>query len=234
MGQTAVCGKYHGSVKEGYRPLLEEDDIQGFHDGLVANPILKNRFENVPKASILSMANKILEILRLSAREKTITPFLQSFDPHVLMNIKEAEIDTLFKLFLQECRVEGEIFWDQYENILRRIKKLILSHMAKGGYNGLKFYTEVKRNPILSDRFKTVSPIVTFQMMSDFSNIIRNPDPEEKIGALADSHALLSISEEEFDEFIKIMLMYSTDVDFAARVAPTVTLIKKVMLENQK
>jgi len=231
MGQTPVCGKI-GSIHEN-RPLLNEDDIRGFHDGLITNPIFKNRFRNTPRAKILSMANKLLEILHFSAREKLIVPFLHNYGLHVLMNISEAEIDALFMLFLQECRIERDIFWDQYKNILRRIKKLIMNHMAKAGYNRLKFYSEVKRNPILSERFKTVSPLVTFQMTTEFANILTNPEPEEMIYALAGSHAPFGISEEEFDEFIKIFLeTYSTDVDFAAKVGPTITLIKKVMLQK--
>jgi len=235
MGQTFVCGENRGSVKEDDRPLFQEYEIRGFQEGLIANPIFNNRFRNIPTARILLIANQVLEILRLSVKQESIAPFDKVLDLHVLMNIREKEMDAFIDLFLRECRIEGEIFWDQYENILKRMKKRLMgNHIAIGGCNRVKFYTQVKNNPILSGRFKSTSSLTILQMTSDLASIFANPEPEEMIKGFADSHMNHDISEEEFDEFIQVFLeTCGEDVEFGERgqikVGQTITKIRNAL-----
>jgi len=85
---------------------LVTNDILKFHVAILSDPVLINRFQEVKQSVILFIANKLLDLLRVSwdeGLEDLIEPFLQQ---RVLEKVKEAEVDALFTHFLMECDLE--------------------------------------------------------------------------------------------------------------------------------
>jgi len=80
---------------------LVTNDILNFHMAILSDPVLIHRFKEVRQSVILSIANKMLDLLRLSwneGLEELIEPFFQQ---RVLDRVKEAEVDALFTHFLK-------------------------------------------------------------------------------------------------------------------------------------
>jgi len=86
---------------------LVTNDILNFHKAILSDPVLIHRFKKVKQSVILIIANKILDLLRISwseGLEWLIEPFFQQ---RVLDKVKETEVDALFTHFLKECDLEG-------------------------------------------------------------------------------------------------------------------------------
>jgi len=83
------------------------NEILNFHEAILSDPILIHRFKKVKQTVILTIANKMLDLLRVSwneGLEELLEPFFQQ---RVLAKVKEAEVDALFTHFLKECDLEG-------------------------------------------------------------------------------------------------------------------------------
>jgi len=86
---------------------LVTNDILTFHLAILSDPVLIHRFKEEKRSVILTIANKMLDLLRLSwndGLEELIEPF---FHQRVLDKVKEAEVDALFTHFLMECDLDG-------------------------------------------------------------------------------------------------------------------------------
>jgi len=96
-----------GTIKHKRAKYLVTSDILNFHEAILADPVLIHRFMKVREPVILSMANQMLDFLRLQwneGLENLIPPFLEQ---RVLDRVKETEVDALFTHFLKESNLEG-------------------------------------------------------------------------------------------------------------------------------
>jgi len=143
---------------------LETKDILNFHMAILSDPVLTHRFKEVKQSVILSIANKMLDLLRLSWKEgleELIEPFFQQ---QVLDRVKEAEVDALFTHFLKECDLEGYNTSGDYWMCVDKLKK-DKENYRDGAYTTKKFFEEVKKNTILKKRFSNSSPAAILKML---------------------------------------------------------------------
>lgn len=184
-----------------YEPILQQNDIKGFYDGLISNRVFKDRFKNVPLLKILSMANEVLFFLRNVKKEGIVNSFREIFAMHALMYISEAEIDAFFELFIEHCHKKREDCWDSFEPGIALIKNLILD---KEKLKLLRFYEEIKRNPILHNKFRTISPRCLCKMMDEIFRVLERRIPKGEMEHIWDIHRMMDINVEEYDEFIDL------------------------------
>jgi len=127
-------------------------DILDFHGAILSDPVLTPRFKEVQQSVILTIANKMLDLLRVSwneGLEELIEPFFQQ---RVLYKVKEVEVDALFTHFLKECDLEGYNMAGDYWICLDKLweEKSGSQHC---GLTTIKFFKEAKKNAILKNRF---------------------------------------------------------------------------------
>jgi len=163
MGLQLTCSKLEVKPSSNEPPLLQ-DDVKGFYDDLVSNPVFNGRFESVPLLRILSMANEVLFFFRNARNEEVVESFKEIFDMHALMCLSEAEIDTFFELFIEHFHMKSEDCWFSFEFILDYIKNMLFDREKA---RLLIFYKEIKRNPILHSKFKKTSPYSLKKMIDD-------------------------------------------------------------------
>jgi len=139
-------------------PKLKVADIQGFYKELKTNPVFNGRFETVPLSRILLMANEILVFLSHVIRNgRSPRPWVEIFDLHSVMFITEAEIEALFRVFFQEFHVQCDEYLCETDWLIENIKNIMFSKRVHS-HKLMKFYLEIKRNPILRNTFRTTSP----------------------------------------------------------------------------
>jgi len=167
MGLQVSCMKVSEASLP--QPKLHPHDIEGFYDALMSNPVLNDRFKNVPLLKVLSMANEILVFLMNASKEQFVASFKEIFDLHALMYISEAEIDAFFELFIEHCHIQSEVFRDSFEPGITHIKNMILD---KEKLKLFRFYKEIKRNPILHKYFKSTSPYCLSKMTDEIFRLL--------------------------------------------------------------
>jgi len=156
--------------------------------------------------------------------------FEKIFILHVLMNITEAEMNIFFDIFLKTFRFEGDESSGKYEGILDDVKWMMLS-VRRRGTKYLQFYTEIKRNPILNQRFLYVSPFVFSRMIDEIIYIADTPLPEREFGVFADQHRKLKITAQEFDEFLRLFFENcSSDIDYFRAIGPKIEKIRGMIV----
>jgi len=102
---------------------LVMNDILNFHEAILSDPVLIHRFKKVKQCVILIIANRMLDLLRLSwneGLEELIEPFFQQ---GVFDKVTEAEVDALFTHFLEKCDLEGYNTAGDYWVFVGRLKK---------------------------------------------------------------------------------------------------------------
>jgi len=102
---------------------LVTNDIYNFHVAILADPVLIHRFKKVKQSVILTLANKMLDLLRLSWNEELLELIEPFFQKRVLGKVKEAEVDALFTHFLKECDLEGYDTAGDYWMCVDKLKK---------------------------------------------------------------------------------------------------------------
>merc|ERR1719204_5423 len=180
-----------------------------------------------PKPVILSIANKMLDLLRLrwnEGLEEVIEPF---FEQRVLDRVKEAEVDALFTHFLMKCDLQGYDVAGDYWKCVDRIKR----GYRDGSHTTLQFYEEVEKNSILKDRFLHSTPDMKLHMSKEIKKVISCEDPEAKYPKLLAQHRRMKITDEEFDEFIILFFrMCSPTPKYLSEVWYNVVKIKTAMM----
>jgi len=172
MGSQLSCSTV--SKLSSYQPVLQPNDIKGFYDGLISNRVFKDRFKNVPLLKILSMANEVLFFLRNARKDGFVKSFQEIFAMHALMYISEAEIDAFFELFIEHCHKKSEDSWNSFKPAIAHIKDMILDREK---LKLLRFYKEIKRNPILHNKFRTISPRCLCKMMDEIFRVLERRIP---------------------------------------------------------
>jgi len=167
MGLQLSCTKV--SDASFAQPKLHPNDIKGFYDALMLNPVFNDRFKNVPLLKVLSMANEALFFLINASKEQSVASFKEIFDLHALMYISEAEIDAFFELFIEHCHIQGEVCSFSLEPGITHIKNMILDREKLKLF---RFYKEIKRNPILHKYFKSTSPYCLSKMTDEIFRLL--------------------------------------------------------------
>jgi len=95
----------------------------------------------------------------------------------------------------------------------------------------MKFYVEIKRNPILRNTFRTTSPSSLSKMMGELFWILATAENENELRAVEDYHRNIFISELEYDEFVNLYFqIYCPDVNYRVQVGPKLYSIKEIMV----
>jgi len=234
MGQKAICGAKTLEASDEEMPHnLEEEQLHKFHEGLQAHPIFEGRFDNVPFDRIATMANKIYEILKYRATKDKLMRFEKVLILHTVMNITEGEIDAMFLMFFNQCRVDADKFWDGYEDHLAELKELLMEVRAtRKKYE--HFYTEVKRNPVLNRRFLYTSPHVFSKMVDEIIYVADALLPEREFSIVSEAHKKMNITAQEFDEYIRLFFeMCSPDINYHKAVGPKFEKIREMIVAEK-
>jgi len=157
MGHPISCGR---SKRKSLlsTPKLEEADIQGFYKELKTNPAFNGRFETVPLSRILLMANEILVFLAHVIRNgRSPRPWVEIFDLHSVMFITETEIEALFRVYFRAFHISCDEYLVETDWVIENVKDIMFRKRVHS-HKLMKFYVEIKRNPILRNTFRTTSP----------------------------------------------------------------------------
>ena len=206
------------------------DEVLKFHEAILSDPVLIHRFKEVKQSVILIIANTMLDLLRTSWNEGLEELILPFFQQQVLDKVKETEVDTLFTHFLNECDLEGYNTAGDYWICLDRLKKDQPGY-RNGGFTIEEFFKEVKKNFILKNRFLKSSPASILNISRQFMDVISCKEPNAKYSQLLEKHRNMKITNQEFDEFIRLFFrMCSPNAQFLSNVWYNVEKIKKAMI----
>jgi len=208
------------------------NEILNFHEAILSDPILIHRFKKVKQTVILTIANKMLDLLRVSwneGLEELLEPFFQQ---RVLAKVKEAEVDALFTHFLKECDLEGYDTAGDYWLCVDKLKRE-KTPFRDGVFTTIEFYDEVKKNAILKKRFINTSSASLLNMSRQIMGIFCCKDPQAKYHEVMKKHRRMKITHKEFDEFIILFFrLCAPDRQFLSNVWDNVLKIKKAMIRN--
>jgi len=177
------------------------------------------------------MANEILVFLDHVIRNgRSSRPKVELFDLHSVMFITETEIEALFRLYFREFHVSCDEYLVESDWVIENIKNIMFSKRAHS-HKLMKFYVEIKRNPILRNTFRTTSPSSLSKIMGELFWILATAEKENELRAVEDYHRNMVISELEYDEFVNLYLqIYCPDVNYRVTVGPKLFSIKEIMV----
>jgi len=230
MGKKLIMPSKNVTIQ---RPkYLVTKDIRNFHAAILSDPVLIHRFKEVKLSVILTIANKMLDLLRLSwneGLEELIEPFFQQ---RVLDKVKEAEVDALFTHFLKECDLEGYNIAGDYWICLDKLKDERSSY-RQGGLTTIQLFDEAKKNAILKNRFLNTKPASILKMSKLIIDVIESKHPKAKYSKLLEKHRNMKITNEEFDEFILLFFrMCAPNPQYLSNVWYNVVKIKRAMISG--
>jgi len=209
---------------------LVKNDILNFHEAILADPVLIHRFMKVKEPVILSLANKMLDLLGLSWNEGLQELIPLFFELRVLDRVKEAEVDALFTHFLKECNLEGYNVAGDYWLCVDRIKRNNAGY-RDGVHTTLEFFAETQKNSILKTRFLSVSRATILHMSKEIMKVINYEESEARLAIIFEKHRRMKITDEEFDEFIRLYFrMCAPTRKYLSTVWYNVLKIKKAMI----
>jgi len=230
MGQPISCG---GSKKKSLlsQPKLQEADIQGFYKELKTNAAFNGRFETVPLSRILLMANEILVFLtHVIKHRRCPSPWDEIFDLHSVMYITEAEIEALFRVFFREFHMRCDEYLGETQWVIENIKNIMFCRRVHS-HKLMKFYVEIKRNPILRNTFRSTSPSSLSKMMGELFWILATAEKENELRVVEDYHRNMIINDLEYDEFVNLYFqIYCPDVNYRVIAGPKLYSIKEIMV----
>jgi len=146
------------------------------------------------------------------------------------MFITETEIEALFRLYFREFHVQCDEYLVETDWVIENIKNIMFSKRAHS-HKLIKFYVEIKRNPILRNTFRTTSPSSLSKMMGELFWILATAEKENELRAVEDYHRNIVISELEYDEFVNVYFqIYCPDVDYRVAVGPKLFSRKEIMV----
>jgi len=148
------------------------------------------------------------------------------------MFLTETEIEALFRVYFREFHVSCDEYLIEKDWVIENIKKIMFGECVHS-HKLMKFYVEIKRNPIQRNTFRTTSPSFLSKMMGELFWILANAEKENKLRAVEDYHRNIVISE-LYDEFVNLYLqIYCPDVNYRVTVGRKLFSIKEIM-EGQK
>jgi len=146
------------------------------------------------------------------------------------MFITETEIDTLFRIYFREFNVPCNEYLCETGWLIENVKDIMFRKRVHSD-KLMKFYAEIKRNPILRNTFRTTSPSSLSKMMGELFWLLATAETENELRAVEDYHRNLIISELEYDEFVNLYFqIYCPDVNYRVIVGPKLFSIKEIMV----
>jgi len=210
---------------------LVTNEVLNFQLAILSDPVLIYRFKEVEQSVFLIIANKMLDLLRLSwnqGLEELLVPF---FRQRVLDKVKEAEVDALFTHFLKECDLEGYNISGDYWICMDKLSKDKPGN-RHGGFTIEEFYKEVKKNSMLKNRFLHSSPASILNISRQIMDVISCEEPNAKYSEILKKHRNMKITNEEFDEFLLLFFrMCAPNSQYLSDVWYNVVKIKEAMIE---
>jgi len=211
---------------------LITNDILNFHGAILSDPVLIHRFKEVQQSVILTIANRMLDLLRVSWKEgleELIEPFFQQ---RVLEKVKEAEVDALFTHFLKECDLEGYNTAGDWWMCIDKLNIQKAGHLH-GNSSTIEFFEEVKKNSLLKNRFSNSSPASILNISRQIMGVISCKEPKAEYPELMERHRNMKITNEEFDEFLLLFFgMCAPNPQYLSNVWFNVVKIKKAMIPS--
>jgi len=211
---------------------LSLSDVEGFLHKIHECPVLGHRFKNVPNSRILNMLNETLCVLREVVETGCIMAFEPFFNLHIVMHIKEEEIDAYFKYFMDECNIEGNEIDKEYWKCLNMVKKQLLNPQI---YNQStdKFSGELKEKLVLKEHFSVLASHTTGRIVPHIFKILESEDPENQFRDLIQKHRQQRITEEQFDELSREFLkVYIPNDDYNTyKLKDKLATLKKLMIK---
>jgi len=209
---------------------LVTNEVLNFQSAILSDPVLIHRFKGVEQCVFLIIANKMLDLLRLSWNEGLEELILPFFQQRVLHKVKEAEVDALFTHFLKECDLEGYNIAGDFWICVDKLKNE-KSACRQGGLTTIEFFDVAKKNAILKNRFLNTKPASLLKMSRLIMDVIECKQPKEKYPELLEKHRNMKITNDEFDEFILLFFrMCAPNPQYLSKVWYNVVKIKKAMI----
>jgi len=146
---------------------LSLTDVQGFLIKIHECPVLGQRFKNVPR--ILNMLNQTLYLLRENVTSGGLVALEPFLNLHILMHIKEEEIDAYFKYFMEECNIEGKEIDQDYWKCLNMVKNQLLN-LQIVNQSTKKFSGALKENLVSKEQFPVLSSHTTGRLVPQISD----------------------------------------------------------------
>jgi len=146
------------------------------------------------------------------------------------MFITEAEIEALFRLYFREFHISCNEYLVETDWVIENVKDIMFRKRAHS-HKLMKFYVEIKRNPILRNTFRTTSPSSLSKMMGELFWILATAEKENELRVVENYHRNIVISEVEYDEFVNLYFqIYCPDVNYRVIVGPKLFSIKEIMV----
>ena len=212
---------------------LVTNQVLKFHTAILSDPVLIHRFKGVNQSVILTIANQMLDLLRLSwdeGLEELIEPFFQQ---RVMQKVKEAEVDSLFTHFLKECDLEGYNTAGDYWICMDKLNENPGNH--HGGFTTQEFYEEVMNNKLLKNRFVNSLAASVLNMSRHIMEVVSCKEPGSEYFDLLEQHRNMKITNEEFDEFLLLFFRMCAPINshYLSDVWDNVLKIKKAMIPDK-
>jgi len=91
------------------------------------------------------------------------------------MYITETEIEALFRVFFREFHFQCDEYMGETEWVIENMKNMMFRGRVHS-HKLIKFYVEIKRNPVLRNTIRTTSPSSLSKMMGELRAILDTCD----------------------------------------------------------
>jgi len=209
---------------------MEQDEIKGFYEAIRSDPVLIHRFLTVPKSTVHTLADKILDLLITRWKEGLDEMIMPFFEQEIMDNILEAEVDAIFTHFIDQYRGPVDNLAIDFWVCLKEEKKVVSSTCGDRDEDIRNLHIEVNQNPWLASRFSSMSQTQFAEMMEKIIKFLVSKGATTKLSEDVESLRKMKITDVEFDEFTKLYFkMCSPYPEFLAEVWPNVVKINKAI-----
>jgi len=211
---------------------LSLSDIRGFLQKIHECPVVGHRFKNVPNSRVLNMLNQTLYLLRDMVEVGCLMALEPFLNLHILMQIKEEEIDAYFKYFIDECNIEGHEIAKDYWKQINIVKKRLLNHKIENQCID-EFSGELKENVVMKKHFSVLSTHTTGRIAPQIVAVLESDDPEKQFQDLIRNHRKWGIADEQYDKLSNQLLkIYSPNNDYNTyKLKDKLAMLKKLMIK---
>jgi len=211
---------------------MEENEINGFFKAVRSDPVLIQRFINVPIDIVHHLANKMFDLLRTPWKEGLEGMIMPFFELEVLDNIREQEVDALFTHFICEYQGPAENLAVDYWQCLSLDKREVVH--SKPGNNEINvraLHAEVAQNWLLHSRFSSLSLTSFAKLMKKIPKVLASRKVTTEFSEDEEKLRKMVITDLEFDEFAKLYFkICSRHPEYLADVWANVVEIKNAIV----
>jgi len=184
-------------------PELEYEAICRFLALVAKDPIVGHRFKDIVPNRVDEVATRMCTLLNQAFKYDKLYSPENDFCVEIMKGASEVEVDRFFDLFINECFSNLDPSSVQ-ARVLNSKKQSIIDVMLDPE-NTLYFYSCLRSDPVLENRFADVSMHTVDKMLSDFNRMLKSGMDEKTVMNLANTLGGLYISGMEYDEFMKLL-----------------------------